>query len=164
MNIVLIGHKSSGKTQLGKTLAKHLSRAFFDTDEHLLSTHPDYPSIAELYRDKGDAYFRDAESNVLQNIDTQNSIIATGSGIILRANNREKLKSLGFIVYLHAPKETLTLRNQTREQQGILSQKIDDYDYRDILYREITDIIVDASLTNSEQCELIAKELNDGVQ
>lgn len=162
MNIILIGHKSSGKTSLARALHEASNLALIDLDDEILKVYPDYSSIANLYREKGESAFREAESTVLQSIKADDAILATGAGVVLNPRNRAYLSGLGYVVYLKASQATLNQRNTQRDQTGILSQKQDDYAERDRYYVEIADTVLDADLPISVLLEAILKVLNHG--
>lgn len=89
--IVLIGPMGSGKSTLGKRLAKHLNYSFVDTDKVFTKRHG---SISSFFEVNGEDKFRDFETGVLKELLAEESdgvVIATGGGIVLRAANRELL-------------------------------------------------------------------------
>lgn len=97
-NIVLTGMPASGKSTIGKVLAKELGRPFFDTD--LMIEAEEKMRIPEIFEKYGEAYFRDAESQIIKKVATENgAIIATGGGAILRNENIENLKFNGKIFF-----------------------------------------------------------------
>jgi len=109
-NIVLIGFMGSGKSSVGKALAKRLGYDFIDTD--MMIEKKAGCSINKIFETKGEEYFRDMESSILKDIlsTTRGGVISTGGGLPMRSKNREALKSIGKIVYLKASKETLVKR------------------------------------------------------
>lgn len=109
-NIVLIGFMASGKTSVGKLLAERLGYKFLDTDS-LIENKAGAP-ISLIFESKGEEYFRDMESGILQDIlsDTKDGVISTGGGLPMGPKNRDALKKLGKIVYLKGSQETLVQR------------------------------------------------------
>ncbi|MDR1324206.1 MAG: shikimate kinase [Candidatus Margulisbacteria bacterium] len=107
MNIILIGFMGSGKTSTGRILAKQLGYKFFDTDQ--IIEQKNGLTCAKIFAQRGEEFFRKQETAVLKELyGLTNSIIATGGGIVLSAENRDFLKNLGAIVYLKTePAETL---------------------------------------------------------
>ena len=98
--IYLIGLPGAGKTTLGEKLAKRLGRPFLDLD-HVLQSRVEM-TIPEFFSRYGEPYFRDQESLLLDAItkSSDNAVIATGGGIILRPENRQRLRESGVVVYL----------------------------------------------------------------
>jgi shikimate kinase len=98
-NVYLIGPMGSGKTAVGRQLAKLLHLEFHDSDVEVeRRTGVDIPYIFER---EGEAGFREREREVIDAL-TQlpNVVIATGGGAVLLAENREHLSSRGHVVYL----------------------------------------------------------------
>ncbi len=76
--IYLVGMPASGKTTFGKELAKALNFNFIDLDEVLVEKVG--TSISDLFREKGEAYFRDLEKEILEQTTPTKTVIATGGG------------------------------------------------------------------------------------
>lgn len=109
MNIVLIGYRGSGKTTIGRKLAQKLWMDFVDTDEKIVRRAG--RTIQEIFAQQGEAAFRDLESAVLAELATHdNQVIATGGGIVLRAENVAALKRAGKVIWLTADPATLLAR------------------------------------------------------
>ncbi len=108
-NIFLIGFSGSGKTSVGKALAKRLSYEYIDTD---LQIEVDTGrSVPDIFAQDGEAAFRELESATLEKIcEADNRVIATGGGIILSKRNRTVMTSSGYVVCLEARPETLYVR------------------------------------------------------
>jgi shikimate kinase len=97
--IYLIGPMGAGKTSVGMELSLLLDCNFLDAD--ILLEQKSRLSITNMFQEYGEAYFRDQEALLLENISKhQNVIIATGGGSILHTKNRELLKSSGIVCYL----------------------------------------------------------------
>ncbi len=100
MNIVLTGLRGSGKTELGKILAKSLKWKFVDTDK--IIEKEEKKKIAKIVDLKGWEYFRAKESKVAAKVATlENTVIATGGGTIIDKENEIELKKGGKIIYLY---------------------------------------------------------------
>jgi shikimate kinase len=109
--LFLIGSRGSGKSTVGRLLAGRLGWSFDDADECLETTAG--RSIAEIFQAEGETGFRDRESAVLlQLCRKQNSVIATGGGVVLRPENRELLKHSGFAAWLQCSPEAAFARLQ----------------------------------------------------
>ena len=91
MNIFLVGPMGSGKSSLGKKLAKSLDKKFIDTDKEI--EKKESKTISEIFENNGETYFREKEKELLLNIpNSLNMVIATGGGIVTDQENRKKLK------------------------------------------------------------------------
>jgi shikimate kinase len=97
MNIILIGFRCTGKTTIGKLLAKKLKYNFFSIDEEIIRRNK--KTITQLVQEKGWRYFRNCESEVIKNLSNLDKyIIDTGGGAIISRKNRMVLKKNGFII------------------------------------------------------------------
>ncbi len=106
-NIVLIGMPASGKSTVGNHLAKALGRPLFDTDAEIVKQAG--MEIPQIFAQRGEAGFRDLESEVVRRIanQTTGAIIATGGGAILRPENVRALKRTGKLYFLDRALERL---------------------------------------------------------
>ena len=97
-NITLIGFMGSGKTTIGKAWAKLMEMKFVDIDK-VIEAH-EKKSVAKIFEEKGQIYFRDLEREVIsQEALRNNCVIATGGGSILDNENVKRLKETSFIVF-----------------------------------------------------------------
>jgi shikimate kinase len=114
-NIYLIGMPSSGKSTLGKRMADILHYRFVDTDR--LIVREEGRSIAEIFAQSGEAYFRDAERRVLRTIRPGGSlVVSTGGGMPCFHNNMDYINATGVSVFLDVPVSTLYSRMLTSAQ------------------------------------------------
>lgn len=105
-NIVLTGMPGSGKSTIGKALAKALGKEFFDTDE--LVKENEGKEISDIFALYGEAYFRNAETKAVKEVSQKNGlVIATGGGAVLRKENIDALSSNGKIFFLNRPLEDI---------------------------------------------------------
>lgn len=119
-NIVLIGLMGSGKTTIGKKIAKNLSMRFVDTDE--LIVQKAQKSIKLIFDEEGESFFRDIESEVVEEVSNQeNIVISTGGGAVLREENIKNLKKNGTLFYLFAPAEELFKRIKDDKSRPLLN-------------------------------------------
>lgn len=89
----------SGKTTVGTILAQKLNFEFIDTDSLIEAREDDV--VSEIFRLRGEEYFRDCETSIIQSLSkTRNSVISVGGGAYQRHTNRTVLKSLGANFYL----------------------------------------------------------------
>ena len=105
-NIVLIGMPGCGKTTVGKLLSRATYMDFVDTDEVIVSIEG--RSITDIFSSDGEAYFRESESAVIQQLSTyQGFVIATGGGAVLEPKNVSMLRENGRIYFLDRSLERL---------------------------------------------------------
>lgn len=98
-NIVLVGMPGCGKTRIGAALAARIGKPFVDLDSVLCERVG--MSIPELFVARGEAYFRDCEAEIAAEYGKKTGqVLATGGGVILRAENRVNLRLNGFVVCL----------------------------------------------------------------
>ncbi len=118
-HIVLIGMMGSGKTTVGRLLSKILGMSFIDTDE--IIEKQEGISIGEIFKTKGEEYFRKVEGEVLENVLKENpSIVATGGGIILSEKNRDLIKEKSIPIFLDGDIETLAERLKRAKDRPLL--------------------------------------------
>ena len=109
-NIYLIGFMGSGKSTVGKRLARRLDRDFIETDR-LIEKRATMP-ISGIFNDRGETGFRDLEEEIVKEVaaSQQNAVISCGGGVVLRQANVDRLKETANIVYLEA--ETAVLQDR----------------------------------------------------
>ncbi|MFQ5381110.1 MAG: shikimate kinase, partial [Dehalococcoidia bacterium] len=96
--VFLVGLSGSGKTTVGRKLARRLDWEFVDTDEEIEARAG--RSVASIFADDGEDAFRDLEANVLRDVAARaGTVIATGGGAPLRGSNREVLAG-GLVIWL----------------------------------------------------------------
>ena len=149
-NIILVGLMGSGKTSVGKVLARLLGKEFVDSDHEIERvTGVRVPVIFEI---EGEAGFRARERKMIAEIVArENILLATGGGAILARENRELLHTHGTVIYLRAPVKSLLKRTQRDRNRPLLrvpdpAAKLTElYELRDPLYREVAQLIFDTS-------------------
>ncbi len=108
-NIILTGFMATGKTTIGKLLAKELGYAFVDTDE-VIAKRADM-SIPEIFKTKGEAAFRKIESQVAKELSKKEGlVISTGGGLMLDPGNAAALGRKGRVFCLTATPEEILNR------------------------------------------------------
>lgn len=108
-NIFLIGLPSSGKTTLGKQLARHIRYRFVDTDA--LIVKEEGMSINDIFKTKGETYFRTAEARILRAIRPESKlIIATGGGMPCFHDNMAYIKANGISIFLNVHPQQIVER------------------------------------------------------
>jgi shikimate kinase len=108
-NVVLVGFMGAGKSAVGRRLAKRLDRCFVETDDMIVAKEG--RSIPEIFAERGEAYFRALEAEVLELLRLKHGeVIATGGGLPCRPGAMEALRMLGTVVWLTADFDTLYRR------------------------------------------------------
>jgi len=110
-NIVLVGFMGSGKTRIGRELAKQTGCPQLDTDD-MIEKAAGMP-VSRIFSLEGEQSFRDRETELLETLVAdaeEGKIYSAGGGIILREKNRRLLKQLGTVVLLNAEPETVLER------------------------------------------------------
>lgn len=149
MQIALVGLPGSGKTTVGKQLAKRLRVPFVDSDHELERQFGS--SIMSFFEQKGESAFRDAEERTLFQIATSRGekVISTGGGAVLRAENRKHLREYCQVVYLRSSPDDICrrLRNDnTRpllQVEDPLAKMRELFEQRDILYQETAHFVLE---------------------
>ena len=148
LRIALVGLPGSGKSTIGRQLARRLGLLAIDTD-HVIEQRLGC-SIREYFEREGEASFRDVEQAVIDDVtQSHNGIISTGGGSVLRLTNRENLRARCHVVYLRSSPEEIFRRLRHDMQRPLL--QVDDpltrlrdlYAIRDPLYRETAHYVVE---------------------
>lgn len=104
--IILIGLSGTGKSTVGRLVARRLGWMSGDTDDQIVSL--DGREIPQIFRDEGEEYFRKIERQAVSQLSKgDNWVIATGGGAVLDPVNRERLWRNSFVVHLETAVETL---------------------------------------------------------
>lgn len=168
-NIYLLGFMGAGKTTVGQLLADRLQRPFVDLDAEIESRL--HLSIPAIFKEYGETYFRHIESEYLLQIgQRQQTVVATGGGIVLLPGNREVIQQTGCSVYLSWPIAVLVERVKNSPQrpllqgigedalqpylEGLMQQRRNFYEQADIIIRG------QADLSPDEIVELIRQQLS----
>ncbi|OYT91103.1 MAG: shikimate kinase [Burkholderiales bacterium PBB3] len=148
MRVSLIGLPGSGKSTVGRQLARRLQLPFFDSDKVIEERIG--CSIKDFFAREGESAFRDIESAVIDEL-TQKSgcVLSTGGGAVLRPENRLNLHSRGHVVYLKSMPEELARRLKHDTSRPLL--QVDDpltrlrdlFAVRDPLYRETAHYVIE---------------------
>ncbi len=116
-NIVLIGMPSCGKSTVGVVLAKALGYRFVDSD--LVIQECTGKLLSDIIDEKGLAAFNEIENRVNTDLDYHKAVIATGGSVIYGKDAMEHLQSIGTIVYIELPFETLCERIGDLTARGV---------------------------------------------
>jgi shikimate kinase len=144
-NLVLVGPMGAGKTSIGKRLAARLGLDFVDCDQRLEeATGASVPLIFEC---EGEAGFRARETTMLAELLAGHGLLlATGGGAVLAAENRQRMRERGFVVYLPATVDEQLERLARDRSRPLLAVgdrrgRLDALaQQRGALYREIADL------------------------
>lgn len=127
MRIFLIGLPGSGKSTIGRKLAKLLEFEFFDTDDEIIRLEK--RSIEDIFQQEGETYFRGKEAEVLkQTILLPNTVISTGGGTPCFFNNMELINQNGVSIFLNVPIQVILRRLKTgrNKNRPMVAGKSDD--------------------------------------
>ena len=118
-NIVLVGFMGTGKSTVGKILAKRLKRVWVDVDQRIEEAQK--RKIADIFEKDGEAQFRRLEKEEIQKIVSGgNLVITTGGGAVLDPANRAALKKNGLVITLAAEPETIFQRVRRSRHRPLL--------------------------------------------
>ena len=146
--VALVGLPGSGKSTVGRQLARRLAIPFFDSD-HVIEQRLGC-SIREFFEREGEERFRDIEQEEIDRL-TQGGdcVLSTGGGSVLRAVNRQHLHERGRVVYLRSTPEEVFRRVRHDRNRPLLQvadplQRLRDlYAVRDPLYRETAHFVIE---------------------
>jgi len=157
MNIVLIGMRGSGKTTVGKILARKLGRELVEMDE-LIAQRAGL-TIPEMVARYGWSKFRDIEEEITGEVaGLDNTVNAAGGGVVTREKNIAKLKESGVLVWLKASLDTLLERIaednerpplvEGRSRWGDMEMTLEE---RKPLYQQAADLVVNTENKTPEE-------------
>jgi shikimate kinase len=159
-NIVLIGYRCSGKTSVGKILAREWGRDFSDTDA-LIEKNAGC-SVEEIVSRYGWDHFRATERRLIEDVTRkENLVIASGGGAVMDQRNVRNLKRNGLIVWLRGSAKVLHARMDEEQKAGKIRPSLTGADpreeiqdvlrLRDPAYGAAADIVVDTSGLSVEE-------------
>jgi shikimate kinase len=146
-NIFLVGPMGAGKSTVGRQLAKTLNMEFVDCDREIEDRTG--VTIAVIFELEGEEGFRKRECAMIEQLTERDGIVlATGGGAVLGEENRSRLRTRGFAIYLNAPIELL-LERTARDKHRPLLQTDDPRARltalaaeREPLYQQVADMVV----------------------
>lgn len=161
-NLILIGPMGSGKSAVGRALARELHRDFFDSDD-VIEEHTGV-DIAYIFEKEGEEGFRRRESKILEELTGKTGIVlATGGGAVVRDKNRRCLNARGFVIYLQTSVDQQLKRTNRGRERPLLSQADDRRERLETLmqdreprYLEIADLIV---ATDGRKVQAVARDI-----
>ena len=163
-NLILCGFMGSGKTTLGKGLAKHFGMELIDTDKEIEKT--ENKSIADIFGTEGEAYFRAKETELIRELSAKkNLVISLGGGLAANRENHPYLKAAGKVILLQCGIEE-TLRRIMGDASRPLTKNgeediIKRYNLRKPIYEEVADILVDSSSTPEKTLKTAISAINE---
>ena len=150
MNVIIIGMPASGKSCMGRTLAKPLRMKYIDTDRMI--EQKTGRKLQEILNEDGLDAFKQIEEEVLCGVDGDNLIISTGGSAVYSERAMERFRSMGVVVYLYTSLETIVTRLGDFSKRGVAlreGQTISDlYTERCALYEKYAHITIDCDGTN----------------
>lgn len=119
-NIYLVGFMGTGKTVVGKVLAKRLSKDFIEMDTVI--EEKEGSEIVDIFTQQGEAYFRKLEKELLQELSAKKDlVISCGGGLICDSDNLKLLKETGTVFALTASVSTIYQRTKEYTHRPILN-------------------------------------------
>jgi shikimate kinase len=149
-SLVLVGFMGSGKTAVGKRLAKQRQYSFIDTDCWIEDN--ERQTVAEIFAEHGEERFRQLETECLRVLLTERNeklIIATGGGMPVNAKNRLLLMRLGMVVYLQTGVEAIYERVKNSNTRPLLKTADPQVtiaalmEEREPIYRAVADCVIE---------------------
>ncbi len=160
----LIGLMGAGKTRIGRLLSRRLEAPFIDVDEWIV--RHEALSIPEIFERYGERGFRERESRALRELIARPVVLATGGGIVMRAENRRLLRRHPPVIWLRASPEVLAERIDGDANRpliatgGTLARLQELARVRTPLYEACADFVVDTGqLTPEQACQSILEFL-----
>ena len=168
MNIILIGYRCSGKTSVGKRLARELKWGFVDTDDWLMDKA--VRSVRNIVEDDGWEGFRRLEKDAIQAVCSRDkTVIATGGGVVLNPTNVAAMQKSGHTVWLKVSPQIVSQRmardgntdnlRPSLTSKGLYDEIVDVLKQRTPLYAQAADIAID---TDSKTIDEIVAEIIKG--
>ncbi len=167
MKIFLIGPMGSGKSKIGKILSSELDKDLFDLDKEI---EKDLNlSINEIFKLKGEAYFRSIETKYLKkSLELKDYIVSTGGGIVENEENLNILKNEKYVIFLNSKVESQFKNTKDSDKRPLLNssnpkeilQKL--YDKRIDKYKKIAKMeFFSDSMSNEELANKIVNIFNE---
>ncbi|MDD5085834.1 MAG: shikimate kinase [Candidatus Omnitrophica bacterium] len=159
-NIYLVGMMGSGKTSTAKVLAERLSLAYIELDS--LIEKRAGKTINRIFEEDGEEIFRNLESELLGEVaGERDQVISTGGGVVIRGENRARMRSSGKVIYLKGSVRVLWSRLRVVKDRPLLKVEKPEKRLGEILksrkaFYEEADFVVD---TDSKKPEEIAEEI-----
>jgi shikimate kinase len=155
-NIILVGLSGSGKTSIGRVVARELHWPFIDFDTEI--EHREHATVQEIFERYGELRFRELEQELTRELVTSSGMImSAGGGWVLNREAVALLRQTGRIIYLRASPELLARRLATARVRRPLLDTTDPldtlttmYEARRSLYEE-ADLVIDTEVVDRKQ-------------
>ncbi len=170
-NIYLTGFMGAGKTSVGKLLSLELGTDYYDTDELIAAALK--MSIGEIFETKGEAFFRNTETELLKLLGEKQPgtcIISTGGGAVLRLENITAMHQNGLIVFLDVSAEEAYSRIKENTDRPLLKTANPLETIKELLeirmpfYLKADFIVKTSGLTSGETVKIIINAIMQGVE
>ncbi|MEK9650429.1 MAG: shikimate kinase [Gammaproteobacteria bacterium] len=152
-NITLIGMAGSGKTTIGSIIAHKLGKEFIDSDKLIEDKYKS--PLQRILESNGYLKLREIESEVIQNIDMNNVVLATGGSAVYSPNAMNHLATQSSIIYLKVPLSIIFKRVDDFGNRGFAKhpeQSIEEvYKERSLLYESFANITIE-NISSTESC------------
>lgn len=158
INLVLIGMPTSGKTTIGKLLAKQLNKTFLDIDDIIVTQ--ENKTINQIFQEEGEPFFRSLESKVISNLSNKaNCVIASGGGSILKTENIARLKQNGILIFIDR-KLDLLITDKSRPLSANYKDLKKLYKKRYQIYTDVSDLRV----LNNQSLKKVVFEIIEAIK
>lgn len=164
-NVFLIGFMGSGKSTIAACMSENYGMDVVEMDEVLAKR--ENMSIPDIFAQKGEAYFREAETRLLREIEAEeHKVVSCGGGVVLREENVQEMKRKGQIVLLSARPETILARVKGSHDRPLLAGKKDlpsiyaMMEERRPKYEAAADVVI---ATDGKTAEEISKEIKERI-
>jgi shikimate kinase len=164
-NVVLTGFMGTGKTAVGRELARILDMRLVDVDEEIEASRQ--MTINDIFKKFGELVFREIETDMIKKVcRNEHVIISTGGGAVLKRENMETLRETGIIVCLMASPETILRRTGSTDDRPLLHVENPLEKIRELMdfrkpYYEKADIVIE---TEGKTPLQIAEEIAEKVK
>jgi shikimate kinase len=160
-NVYLVGMMGAGKTTIGRVLARRLKLDFVDSDHEVEARCG--VAIPVIFEIEGEAGFRAREAQTIAELtELEGIVLATGGGVVLAPESRERLASRGTVVYLRACAEDLYERVRHDRNRPLLAtpnplRRLRElYAERDPFYAQIAHVVMD---TGAQSIQVLVRAL-----
>lgn len=119
-NLYLVGFAGTGKSTIGRLVARELGLEFFDTDQEIERRHG--KAVARIFAEEGEPAFRELERRlVAEQLPAAGCVVACGGGLVVPPGRLDLLRRQGVVVCLHAPLEVLVARTARTAHRPLLA-------------------------------------------
>lgn len=143
--VYLVGFMGSGKSAVGRRLSYLLKMPYYDMDKEIVNKQK--RTIPEIFEQEGEAYFRQLETDFLQNFRKESCIISTGGGVAMNEENVRIMRNTGLVLYLDATFNDIWMRIKNDKNRPIVQKSTREeleqlYNKRRRAYKKATHITI----------------------